>query len=371
MGNIKEIDINIDKPIFIQGSNSNFKIIGEEIEKPFIDYTGADTAEKVEDFYEILENDKTTITVKTDFEYKSKHTINFHLPKDIKCNITAETNNGIITYTNLKGRLEANTRNGKIEMEQLTGTIAATCANGSINCKNLDSSINLSSANGRILVRESAIQGDSSIKSGNGRIFLQVNPPPTGSLSIFSGNGKVRLALPEHGNYSIQIKTKGRLFNNLEECSTRTENESTIIQKGEGGFNFLIQNYRGGVALLKYQDFDSKIDEGPEDFFKDSPFGEFFNGMFKCFEPSGQAHGAHGRKGFEDEVSDFINNMVKFGSRFGKMGEEISREFTESTRTNKSEGEIRIVLEMLQEGRITAEEAEKLINAIKTSKGRR
>ncbi len=369
MENIKEINLDINKPIFIQGSNSNFKITGEEIEKPFIDYTGFNTAEKIEDFYEILENDKTTITIKTDFEFKSKHTINFHFPKDKKYNLTAETNNGTITYTNLKGRLEANTRNGKIEMEQLTGTITATCANGSISCKNLDSSINFSSANGRISVRESAILGDSSIKSGNGRIFLQVNPPPTGTLSIFSGNGKVRLALPEHGNYSIQVKTKGRLFNNLDECSTRTEDEATIIQKGEGGFSFLIQNYRGGVALMKYQDFDSKIDEGPEDFFEGSPFGDFFNGVFRCFEPSG--HGARGRKGFESEVSDFFNNMVKFGSKFGKMGEEISREFTESTHTNRNEGEIRIVLEMLQEGRITAEEAEKLINAIKTSKSRR
>jgi len=359
-------NINLDKPVHIQGSNSNFKIIGEEIEKPYLDYSGPAAEEKTEDFYEILENEKITITVKPDFEYERKHTIRLHLPKENKYNITAETNNGIISYANLNGRLESNTRNGKIQLENLKGIIAATCANGSIESKNLDGTIDFSSANGRIFIRESAIEGDSTLKSGNGRIFLQVNPAPTGSLSIFSGNGKVKLALPEHGNFNIQIKTKGRLFNNLEECSTRTENESTIIQKGEGGFNFLIQNYRGGVSIMKYQDFDAKIDEGPEDFFKGSPFGEFFNGMFKCFEPSSHRR----QKSFEDEVSNFFEKMVNFGSKFGKMGEDISREFTESTRGNKNEGEIRIVLEMLQEGRISAEEAEKLINAIKTSRRR-
>lgn len=365
MAKIKEI--NLKKPIHIKGSNSNFKILGEEIEKPYLDYAGQNTEEKTEDFYEIVENEKTTITIKPDFEYEKKHTIKLHLPKEAKHSITAETNNGIISYANLNGSLEANTRNGKIELENLKGKIVAICANGSIESKNIDGNINFSSANGRIFIRESAIKGDSTLKSGNGRIFLQVNPAPTGSLSLFSGKGKIKLALSEHGNYNIKIKTKGRIFNNLEDCSTRTENESTIIQKGEGGFNFQIHNFMGGVSIVKYQDFDAKIDEGTEDSFKDSPFGEFFNGMFKCFEPSGHRK----QKGFEDEIAGFFEKMVKFGSNFGKMGEEFSREFKESTGGNKNEGEIRVVLEMLQEGRISAEEAEKLINAIKAGRSRR
>jgi hypothetical protein len=46
------------------------------------------------------------------------------------------------------------------------------------------------------------------------------------------------------------------------------------------------------------------------------------------------------------------------------MGEEISRQFSE---TGKKQGddEVRVILEMLKEGRITAEEAEKLINALR------
>lgn len=359
------IDIDISKPVQLQGSNSNFKIIGEDIEKPFIDYSGTGGEEKSENFYEIVKNDKTTITINPDFEYKRKHTVILHLPKKSSFNISAETNNGLISFQSLNGKLNANTRNGKIELEELQGTVTATCANGSINSKNIDGTIDFSSANGRISVRESAIQGESTVKSGNGRIFLQLNPSPTGTMSIFSGNGKVRLALPEHGNFSIQIKTKGRLFNNLEGCGTRTENEATIIQKGEGGFNFLINNYRGGVTLVKYEDIDTNIDEGPKDFFEDMPFGDFFHGMFKCFEP-----GDRGRRGFEDDISDFLEKMADFGSRFGKMGKKASHKYSHHTGRKKEDGDIRLVLEMLQEGRITAEEAEKLINAIKAKKNR-
>ena len=58
-----------------------------------------------------------------------------------------------------------------------------------------------------------------------------------------------------------------------------------------------------------------------------------------------------------------MDKMARFGKRFGKMGEEISREFHESQ--SKSDDEVTMILEMLKDGKITAEEAERLINAIK------
>ena len=46
-------DINMKKPVQIQGSNSNFKITGEEIDVPSLDYISKDTEEKIEIFHNI------------------------------------------------------------------------------------------------------------------------------------------------------------------------------------------------------------------------------------------------------------------------------------------------------------------------------
>ena len=99
----------------------------------------------------------------------------------------------------------------------------------------------------------------------------------------------------------------------------------------------------------------------------DVKMGDFFRNIFSNFDP-GEC-GKKWSRDFADEVPHIMSKMANFGGRFGRMGEQISRQFHENRPGRGRDEEVKIVLNMLQEGKISAEEAERLINAIKAKKG--
>jgi hypothetical protein len=132
------------------------------------------------------------------------------------------------------------------------------------------------------------------------------------------------------------------------------------LEKGTNGFSIFVQNYRGGVSLMKYEDFEKDFDEGGWCGSGDD-MGEFFQRMFEQFDPG--EWGSKISEEFEREMPRFMEAMARFGKRFGKMGEEISRQFHEAR--SGTDEEVAMVLEMLREGKISAEDAERLIRAIR------
>ncbi len=383
----------IEKPLYLEAGNSNLEVTGESVDQAYIEYeieTEGAKSPDAEDLLEVTYGETVSIKVKPELEVGERKNLHLRLPEGQDINLHLKTGNGRIRLQNLQGYLEASVSNGRVQMKNLDATISASCANGSIQGENLKAHLDLSTSNGRVTIRESTIRGGS-IKSGNGRISLQFVPAvatagvatpavatagggpsegepsgdarrdATGTLSLFSGNGRVRLALADEAGYRIRVQTNGRLYNHLENCSIQTDQDATVLVNGNGEFSILIRNYRGGVSLVKYEDFDKVIDEGswfegwegcegPEEF-----FGNLFSGSEKWGEDIARE--------FEREIPRFVDKMARFGKRFGKMGEEISRQFHESQ--SKSDEEITMILEMLMDGKITAEEAERLINAVK------
>ncbi len=387
---LRRVDLSeTEKPLHLEAGNSNLEVTGEQIDQAFIEYEVEDEgADGVEDFLDVTYGDTVSIKVKPEFEFGERKTVYLRLPEEEERHLSVKTVNGRIRLQSLRGFLEASVSNGKVQMKNLDANISASCANGSIQGEKLKAHLDLSTSNGRVTIKESTISGGS-IKSGNGRISLQfilaavaagaapsgASAPGaaapskarpdggTGTLSLFSGNGRVRLALADEGGYRIRVQTKGRLYNHLENYSTQTDQDATVLVKGAGDFSIFIQNYRGGVSLVKFEDFDKIFDEAP--WFEggegcDGP-EEFFRNIFSHVDP--EKWGQDIAREFEQEIPRFVDKMARFGKRFGKMGEEISREFHESQ--SKSDDEVTMILEMLKDGKITAEEAERLINAIK------
>jgi len=364
----------------LEAANSNLEVVGEQIDQAYIEYEVEDESSQdgdAEDLLDVTYGDTVSIKVKPELESGARKTVYLRLPEEEERHLNVKTGNGRIRLQSLRGFLEASVSNGRVQMKNLDGSISASCANGSIQGEKLKAHLDLSTSNGRVTIKESTI-GGGSIKSGNGRISLQFTPGAaaagasafgearsdgTGTLSLFSGNGRVRLALANEGAYRIRVQTKGRLYNHLENYSIQTDQDATVLVKGSGDFSVLIQNYRGGVSLVKFEDFDKMFDEGP--WFEgregcDRP-DEFFRNVFSHVDP--EKWGQDIAREFEHEIPRFVDKMARFGRRFGKMGEEISRQFHESQ--SKSDEEVTLILEMLKEGKITAEEAERLINAVK------
>jgi len=350
------------KSLVVLSGNTGIEIIGEDIDAPYLDCPGFPASGQAElSLAEITEEEnRVAISSTPECEMRRVDSLRIHLPRKGEGEISATTSNGRIELQNLSGRLNVQSTNGKIRITELKGALTVTSANGSLEALNLDGSLEASAANGRITVRDSRLVGGS-LKSGNGRIALQIRPAPSGVLSIFSGNGRVKLALPDDASCRLQIRTKDRIFNRLVNYAVSTDQDSTIIEKGQAGFSILIQNLRGGVALVKYEDFDKRWEgEGcGMGFDEDFDASELFQRLFAGCDPGRVVHD------FSNEIPHIAQRMARMGARFGRMGEEFSRQFHEAQKQEGKDNEVRMVLEMLKESKISAEEAEKLINALK------
>ncbi|HUV06937.1 MAG TPA: DUF4097 family beta strand repeat-containing protein [Spirochaetia bacterium] len=366
-------------PLSVEAVNSNISIVGEQIDSAFLELDGGnrsnegkqeESGEKSDEkFIDVEYGEKVSIRVRPEFESGERGSLTIHLPSAGERDIAVRISNGQIRLQHLEGYFDVETKNGMIQVRDVRGSVTATCANGSISGNSIDAQLDMTTSNGKVTLRESIVRGGS-VRSGNGRISLQIKPFAGGSLSLFSGNGRVRLALGDESGCRIRVQTRGRLYNHLDSYSVQTDGEATVLEKGAADFNVLIQNYRGGVILLRYDDFERVFDEipGTDEFAEgNDAWGdswEFFRNLFSRMDP--EAWGTRFCGEFERELPKFVEKMTRFGNRFGRMGEEMSRHFHES-RPHRNE-EIQMILGMLREGKISAEEAEKLIRALKGQK---
>jgi hypothetical protein len=371
----KDFDISKpEKPLLMQAANCGIEVLGEETERAYMDFEISEgpSVPQEGEFLDIKDGDTFSVEVKPENERHISGRLRLHLPNPEKAewDVSVRTNNGRIVFTGVNGHLEANTNNGRTEAREIKGAVTITCANGSVTCHKLEGQADVSTSNGRIELRESSLESGS-FKSGNGRIVLQFRPVGEGDVSVFSGNGRVKLALPEDGDYRVRVQTRGKLYNHMENYSVQTLEDATVVQMGSGDCSVLVQNFNGGVTLVKYDDVDRPFKERfrgmefDEEF--DVKMGDFFRNIFSNFDP-GEC-GKNWSRDFADEVPHIMSKMANFGSRFGRMGEQISRQFHENRPGRGRDEEVKIVLNMLQEGKISAEEAERLINAIKAKKG--
>lgn len=326
--------------------------------------------------------------------------------------------NGGIEVRDLAGQLHVRTRNGAIDVRNNRGPVSAGAANGSVHLAAVYSpSVDVSAANGSVALSdietprlrvstsngrvraENARIGGGTVRSANGRIALQLSPlaaaadPASaaaaaaaaeeadggdGRLSVYSANGPVTVALPERISATVKAHTGGVLRNHLGSARSRTDRSVTTLQFGDGEpeLIILIKNLRGGIEVTKHADFESRR-TADEDFTDDDArnYGVWFD------------------VDFSEEFPRFMRDMKEFGMKFGRLGEEVSREMRRAFRFGGGGGgerrgprprheegaeasagaapdggaaaEVKTVLDLLKEGKISVEEAERLIAALR------
>lgn len=346
--------------------------------------------------------------------------------------------NGAVEVRDLAGRLNARTRNGAIDVRRHRGPLRLAAANGAINlCDSVaallevsaaNGSVNLSdietprlqvsTSNGRVRLARGRI-GGGTVRCANGRIALQVAPltprerasapaegdaeadaaaqvPPNAEpdtaaadagsgggpprLAVYSANGPITVALPEQISATVKARTLGVMRNYLGSARTRSERGVTTLQFGSGApeLLLLINNLRGGIEVTKHADFETGRRDHDEEFSHHDPHHE---GIWFDVD-------------FSEEFPRFMRDMKEFGMKFGRLGEEVSREMRRAfkfgapgghrhehrrrwhdereeadggaeARQEGSSEEIKTVLNLLQEGKISVEDAERLIAALR------
>ena len=318
--------------------------------------------------------------------------------RDLAGELHLRTRNGAIDARNSQGPLSASAANGAVHLSAIVGpNVDVSAANGSVNLDDVETPrLRVSTSNGRVRVAGSRI-GGGTVRSANGRIALQIAPlaaasdPGAGTsavedsdgsegrLTVYSANGPVTVALPEHINATVKAHTGGVLRNHLGTARSRTDRSATTLQFGDGKpeLLILIRNLRGGIEMIKHAEFETRGRSAEEDFSDDDArqYGVWFD------------------VDFSEEFPRFMRDMKEFGMKFGRLGEEVSREMRRAfrfggdgerrgprarheQRSDEDGGdaggargdagaEVKTVLDLLKEGKISVEEAERLIAALR------
>lgn len=325
------------------------------------------------------------------------------LPAGRAWDLAARTGNGRVLAAGFDGTVRVRTANGAVTLQDLSGTAEVRCANGSIDAERISGKLNVSAANGKVTVRDAELTGGK-FHNANGRVALQFRPSGAGKVAVMSGSGRVLLALPPDADATASVKSRGRLVNRLGSSVVTTGPGFAQVALGSGAFSIFVHTL-GRCELVCYDDFDSKERRADDRAFADDHDRSWDDPDFSFEIPP--------------EMWEFLKDMRGYGLKFGKLGEEISRQVFEAfgrggfrpgpgggrrrggrrwsehhgpgrraeaagcgEGAGRAEGsgdaepqerraatgteeEVKLVLEMLKEGKLSAEEATRLIGALR------
>ena len=322
-------------------------------------------------------------------------TLELSLPAARSWELSADSASGAVLVAGMDGTVRVRTANGAVTLQDLTGTADVRCANGSITAERIAGQLNVSAANGKITVRDAELTGGK-FQNASGRMALQFRPTGDGKVSVMSGSGRVLLALPDDADLAATVKSRGRLVNRLGSSVVTTGPGFAQVTLGSGAFSIFVHTL-GRCELVGFDEFDGKEQRAGERAFTDDDDHAWDDPDFTFEIPN--------------EMWEFLKEMRGYGLKFGKLGEEISRQVYEafgaagSGRGRRGAGfrrgpggprwrgagrahhhdgpgrkggprpaqadaagteeEVRLVLDMLKEGKLSAEEAARLISALR------
>ncbi len=318
------------------------------------------------------------------------------LPAGRAWELAADTVNGRVLVAGIDGTVRVRTANGAVTLQDLDGTAEVRCANGSIAAERITGQLNVSAANGKVTVRDAELTGGK-FHNASGRVALQFRPSGDGKVAVMSGSGRVLLALPPDADATATVKSRGRLVNRLGSSVVTTGPGFAQVALGSGAFPIFVHTL-GRCELVCFDDFDSKERRADDRAFADDD-DRAWDDPDCSFE-------------IPPEMWEFLKDMRGYGLKFGKLGEDISRQVFEAFGGGRrgagrhgagfqpgpgggrwrggrwsehrgpgrhaggaseperkgaadTEEEVRLVLEMLKEGKLSAEEATRLIGALR------
>ncbi|HYK89629.1 MAG TPA: DUF4097 family beta strand repeat-containing protein [Acidobacteriota bacterium] len=167
--------------------------------------------------------------------------------------VDARSSDGSMSIYGFDGRIETTTGDGELTVDNCSGHIVAQTGDGSLRIESTRGDVSAHSGDGKILL-DGIFQGLEA-KSGDGRIDVTAR---TGSKmekdwSIRSGDGDVRLRLPEGFAATLEVST-GDGSIDCEQPVTREDHTSKNHLNGKlnnGGYKLRIQTSDGDVHLVK------------------------------------------------------------------------------------------------------------------------
>ena len=334
---------------------------------------------------------------------------------------TVSTENGGIKMDHVNGDIECQAENGAILLQFCNGNENITSENGSVKLKNCDGSIKIKSENGVLksvnckgtldytgengMIRiTEALFSKVTIQTENGGIYYEFLPLEKGQFKISNKNGKIQLVIPDEIPYKIDARNKlGRFHVGLEgDYERREEGGEQVLEmtKGSGNVQIKVNNKQGSINFVnqplksRHFDFsslgsimDKAMDHIPDELDKEKIRKKMEKAKKKLKNikiPDMEEINKHVSKAMEDVNKELKNLKVNVSADdFTEMADEkisgvvntihekfVGEDLTEKQKNTIDERSRLKILQMLQEGKITAEEAEKLISTMEERDGR-
>jgi len=105
---------------------------------------------------------------------------------------TADTTNGSIEVTGVKGTMELHSSNGSVTAENVDGAVRAITTNGNVTLRNVTAVTGAITTNGTIACEVAALDGTSvDVQTTNGNLALWVTPDLPATLEASTTNGNL------------------------------------------------------------------------------------------------------------------------------------------------------------------------------------
>jgi len=313
-------------------------------------------------------------------------------------NLFCKSENGAIKIIECNGDADIFTHNGAIKMIKCDGNLKLKSKNGAIKLVDSKGVLKLEHKNGMIRILDAGfVQAE--IINENGGIYYEFNPIEKGNFRFENNNGKIHLVIPEEIPYKIEARNRMGKFHvglqgNYERHQEGNEQILKMI-KGSGNVKISAKNRMGSILLVN--------SKGKAKSFNFSFMGDIFD---KTLDKIPEEYREQARKGFNKAKSKLkkinvpdINSIVsevitdiqhefhnvqdtfptdefkeKAGEEIAKVMEKVKekvqkKELSEQEREMVNERSRSKILQMLQDGKITADEAERLIKVMEKQNG--
>ncbi len=347
--------------------------------------------------------------------------INIMLPRGLEVNLEAEngsiktnelsalnitSENGGVKVDNCDGDIEIHTENGSVKVTNAKGNISIETENGSAKLENSEGDLHFNTENGSLKCYNCNFAA-SEIETENGAIFLEIPFRESGDCSIISTNGKISLFISEEIPIDLSMETTwGKLAYKLKHPSTVSkefDHKENKVSVGDGSYKIKLTSENGLISVnpldskgLKYKyefafnKVNDVINENIENVMTTENLEKIEKTISHTMEDIDRI--ATNLKGmmsqgeirqhidfvkqkletfkspeFKEKVSDKVKDIKSdLGEILDKISNKISINLTTEDKPNQEDlvTSRKKILSMLAEGKITVEEAEKLLNAL-------
>ena len=355
----------------------------------------------------ILVPEKTNINAKTEnapisiIKLNGSHTItNENSPVSIANNegdLQISSENGPVAIKENTGNIDLTFENSPLSLKSSIGKIKIQTENSPIKLGNCKGELTLNSKNSSIKILSAGFES-ASVNSQNGSIYYEFKDLDKGKFNFNNQMGGIHLVIPDETPYKIEAKNKmGKFYVGLKgdheglDKGLNIGDEKTLnMVSGSGSVIIKAENKFGTIRLVDSakakKSFDFSFVSDIIDKSMKSVPDEYSETVLKGMEKAKESLKNIEIPDVGEIMVDVQNKMKDVMEKFSsdefkeqteeKINEGISkvvqevhervkdRDLTENERTKVDERSRLKILQMLSDGKITAEEAEKLITAM-------